>query len=167
MEEIIKLSALTPLQKQTLSARYIPAIKAASRNHAIFGTIYWLCVLTSVLCSVATSIFVATGSAKTASETITIVFAVVSSVGGSMMLLVKSLKINEFYFNSVSADLESLVWILITATVPDWDSFVTQFDALQKRERGKLQEIAAEMQDRQLRNARDINGDDLENASAE
>lgn len=159
MEEIIQLSQLSPIQKQTLHARYIPAVKSASRKHAIFGTVYWLCMAVSVLGGVATTIFLASGAGKNASETLTYVFAVISSVSGSMMILVKSLKINEFYFNDISGDLESLVWILITATVPDWDGFVAQFDALQKRERGKLQEIAAEMQDRHIREAANAHDD--------
>jgi len=154
MEEIIQLSQLSPIQKQTLRVRYIPAVKSAARKHAIFGTIYWACMAVSVLGGVATTIFLASGAGKNASETLTYVFAVISSIAGTMMILVKSLKINEFYFNNISGDLESLVWILITATVPDWDSFVVQFDALQKRERGKLQEIAAEMQDRHARGVR-------------
>jgi len=151
MEDIIQLSTLTPIQKQTLHARYLPAVKLASRKHAVFGVIYWICMAISVLGGVATTIFLASGAGKNASDTLTYVFAVISSVSGSMLILVKSLKINEFYFNGVSDDLESLIWILITSNVPDWDNFVSQFDSLQKRERGRLQAIATEMQDRHIR----------------
>lgn len=168
MEEIIQLSVLSPIQKQTLRARYIPAIKSAARKHAIFGTIFWTCMAVSILGNAAITIFLASGASKDASATIAYAFAVISTVSGSMMILVKSLKINEFYFNSNFDDLESLVWVLITAAVPDWDSFVTQFDALKKRERGKLQEIAAELQERRLREvARGAINGDLENVSEE
>jgi hypothetical protein len=87
-----------------------------------------------------------------------------------MMVIVKALKINEFYFNDITGDLEALIWILLGSELPDWATFTAQFDSLQKREKSKLQAVATEIQNEARDRAsksitREISGDVEESAT--